>query len=156
MKNLLFACLSMLCLTGCATQKNEVTLRMYEQISSALPKKLFRSVPIPSAGITINVDKYAVLTERDVFKAELRPTSDGSAILLKFETARMMRMDELTTRNRGRYIVTFLNDHPVAAWFVDRRIENGEMLIEGDFTEEEAKEAVKSLNRQSDKRNREW
>jgi preprotein translocase subunit SecD len=156
MKNLLLVCLSVLCLNGCATKKNEVTLRMYEQISSALPTKLFRVVPIPSAGVTVNVEKYAVLTERDVFKAELHPTSGGSAILLKFEAVRTMRMDELTTRNRGRYIVTFLNDHPVAAWFVDRRIENGEMLIEGDFTEKEAKEAVESLNRQSEKRNRDW
>ena len=152
MRNLLFILMSALLCVGCASQK-QTTLRMYEQVTSTLPSKMYRQVPIPSAGVTINVDKYPVLTERDIFKAELYPMAGGSALLLQFETVRMMRMDELTTRLRGRYLVTFLDDRPVAAWYVDRRIENGQMLIEGDFTEEEAKKAVESLTRQSKKRN---
>lgn len=152
MRNLFFVLMSALLCVGCASPK-ETTLRMYQQVTSPLPSKMYRRVPIPSAGIEINVDPYPVLTERDIFKAELYPTSGGQALLLHFEPVRMIRMDELTTRLRGRYLVTFLDDRPVAAWYVDRRIENGQMLIEGDFTEEEAKKAVESLTRQSKKRN---
>ena len=67
-----------------------------------------------------------------------------------------MALDELTTRSRGRYLVTFLNSKPVAAWFMDRRIQNGELLLEGDFTDKEAKKTVEFLNRLSKKRNAAW
>lgn len=154
MRNFFIMLAGALLCAGCASKKEAVTLRMYEQVSSPLPSsKMYRRVPFPSAGLTLTVDSHPALTERDIFNAELYPTSGGMALLLKFESARLFRLDELTTRMRGRYLVTFLNDKPVAAWYVDRRIENGQMLIEGDFTEDEAKKAVESINLESKKRN---
>ena len=44
-----------------------------------------------------------------------------------------------------------INNHPVSAWLVDQRIINGQFLIEGDFTDEEAKKAVDDLNKLSKK-----
>jgi len=44
----------------------------------------------------------------------------------------------------------------VAAWFIEKRLNTGSFILEGDFTGEEAKKAVESLNRQSKKRNAEW
>jgi len=149
---------SLIALAGCAMfgSNDDTTLRMHEQISSTLPSKLYREIPVPKTGLKINVDPFPILTERDVNKAEIYPTAGGDAILLRLEPHGSMALDELTTRSRGRYLVTFLNSKPVAAWFMDRRIQNGELLLEGDFTDKEAKKTVEFLNRLSKKRNAAW
>jgi preprotein translocase subunit SecD len=72
--------------------------------------------------------------------------------MLRFDIHGAIKFDELTTRSRGQYLVTFLNGRPVAAWLVDQRITNGQFLVEGDFSDEEAKKAVESLNRMNKKR----
>lgn len=150
--------LASLLAAGCASfgDKEATTVRFHEQISSSLPSKLYRDITIPPLGLTIQVDRFPVLTERDIAEAQLLPTPGGSAILLRLEPHGTMALNELTTRSRGRYLVVFLDGRPVAAWFMDRRIENGEFVLEGDFTDEEAKKAVESLNRQSKKRNSAW
>lgn len=145
-----------LLLSGCATEKEQTTLRFHEQISSSLPNKLYRDIPIPKTGLTVQVERFPVLTEREIAAAEIYPTAGGAAIMLRMEIQGSMALNELTTRSRGRYLVTFLDGRPVAAWFMDKRIDNGVFLLEGDFTEEEAKKAVESLNRQSKKRNAAW
>jgi len=58
-------------------------------------------------------------------------------------------LDEMTTRLRDRYIVVMINNHPVSAWRVDQRIINGQFLIEGEFTDEEAQKIVDDLNKLS-------
>jgi preprotein translocase subunit SecD len=144
--------------TGCALfgDKEQTTLRFHEQFDPSLPSKLYRDVTIPKTSLTMQVDRYPVLTERDIQAATIYPTAGGPAIMLRLEFHGNMVLDELTTRGRGRYLVVFLNGRAVEAWFMDKRINNGVFLVEGDFTEEEAKKAVESLNRQSKKRNSEW
>jgi hypothetical protein len=44
-------------------------------------------------------------------------------------------------------LVTFINFQPVAAWLVNQRILNGQFLVEGDFTDDEAKKVVDALNK---------
>lgn len=157
-KVLLVLSICLLLTAGCATSgdKEDVALRMHEQISSSLPNKLYREVPIPKTGLTLQVDRFPALTERDVNTAEIYPTAGGAAILLRLEPTGSFSLDELTTRARGRYLVTFLNGRPVSAWLMDKRITNGQFLLEGDFTDEEAKKAVESLNRMSKRRNSAW
>ena len=65
--------------------------------------------------------------------AATHQTAGGTAILLRFDTHGAIVLDELTTRTRGEYLVTFLNDRPVAAWLVDQRITNGEFLCRRRF-----------------------
>jgi preprotein translocase subunit SecD len=143
---------------GCASwdDRNATTLRFHEQVSSALPSKLYREVSLPKMRLTMNVEPYPALTERDVAAAELYQTAGGAALMLRLEPQGAMRLDELTTRSRGRYLVAFLDGRPVMAWFMDKRINHGMIVLEGDFTEEEAKKAIESLNRQSKKRNSLW
>ncbi len=59
----------------------------------------------------------------------------------------------MTTRDRGQYLVIFLNNRPIGSWFVDQRILNGQFLVDGDFTDEEAKKTVEALNKLSKKNN---
>jgi len=142
-------------LAGCAlfgSRKPEVTLRIHEQASMALPEGHVMTVSIPNVGLKIPVNPYYVLDESDVESANVRQTAGGSAIMLHFDIHGTIKCDELTTRARGEYIVTILNDRPVAAWLVDRRITNGEFFVEGDFSDAEAKKAVEALNRMNKKR----
>ena len=154
-KTLLVCCLLA---SGCSMfgEKEQTTLRFYEQVSSSLPNKLYREVAVPKTGLTVQVDRFPVLTERDVASAEIYQTAGGPSILLRLEIHGNIMLDEVTTRNRGRYLVVFLDGCPVAAWFIEKRLNTGSFILEGDFTGEEAKKAVESLNRQSKKRNAEW
>jgi preprotein translocase subunit SecD len=149
------ASLCLLVLTGCALfgpRGPETTLRIHEQVSTALPESRVRMVTIPTAGLKVAVDPYPALDENNVQSADIYQTAGGSTVMLRFDSHGTFALDELTTRNRGAYLVTFLNGCPVAAWLVDRRITNGQFLVEGDFSNEEARKAVESLNKMSKKR----
>jgi preprotein translocase subunit SecD len=145
------------CLVGCATfgkRPEEVTLRIHEESSSSLPAETFQTVEIPHTDVKLSVSPFPVLTERDVQAAELYDTAGGKAIFLRFDPHGTIVLDEVTTRDRGQYLVIFLNKRPVGSWSVNQRIINGQFLVEGDFTDEEAKKAVEALNKLGEKNRR--
>ncbi len=146
--------LAVLLLNGCESfeKKPPATLRIYEQVSDALPDRLTKRVTIPKTNLTLTLSAYPSLTEFRVARAELVETAGGMALLLRFDPHGIMELNELTTRCRGQYLVIFLNNRPVAAWLVDRRLDKGQLLVEGDFTDEEARAAAVSLTKQAIKR----
>jgi hypothetical protein len=148
------ALLTMVLLAGCAMfgDKNAASIQIFEQVGGDLPGKMVRQVTVPKTGLTIPVAPYPSLTDRDLHEAQLVPTPAGAAIMLRFDPTGIMVLSELTTRCRGRYLVTFFNGRPVAAWLCDRMLDKGQWLVEGDFTDEEAKTAVESLNKAAKKR----
>jgi preprotein translocase subunit SecD len=151
----LIAGLGIVLLAGCALfgqRKPETALRIHEQVSAALPEGHVLTAAIPRAHLTIPVDPHPALDERDLQSADIYQTAGGAAIMLRFDSHGTFVLDELTTRNRGAYLVTFLKGRPVAAWLVDQRVTNGQFLVEGDFSDEEATKTVKSLNKISKKR----
>jgi len=141
-------------LTGCALfhKKDELaTLRIYEEANAALPAENRQEVTIPRTGLRLSISPFPTLTEQDVQSAELYDTAGGKGIFLRFDPHGTIVLDEMTTRTRGQYIVVLINNHPVSAWLVDQRIVNGQFLVEGDFTDEDAKKIVDDLNEQSKK-----
>jgi len=156
LKNGLWVALAALVLSGCALfqKQDETTVRIYEQVSSVLPPENKRDIVIPKADLKLAVAPFPTLTENDALSAELYDTAGGKGILLRFDIHGTIVLDECTTRNRGQYLVTFINNRPVAAWLVNQRILNGQFLIEGDFTDEEAKQVVDALNKLSKKTRR--
>lgn len=142
---------------GCALfqkKSEESTLRIYEQVDAALPAETVQTVEIPRAGLKLTISPFPTLSERDVQSAELYDTAGGKAIFLRFDPTGTVALDEMTTRNRGRYVAVLINNHPVSAWLVDQRIINGQFLVEGDLTDEEAKKVVDDLNKLSKKNSR--
>jgi len=147
-------CLTLVALaaSGCAAvhnvfHKEEVTaVRIHEQVDAATPPQYSSVADIPQANLKLTISLFPTLSENNVLSAALYDTAGGKAILLRFDIH-----DECTTRNRGRYLVTIIDNHPVAAWLVDHRIENGQFLVEGDFTDEEAKRVVDILNKMAKK-----
>ena len=146
------------CFVGCAGfragSSEEVSLRIHEESSSSLPAETFQTVEIPRTNVKLSVSPFPALTERDVQSAELYDTAGGKAIFLRFDPHGTIVLDEMTTRDRSQYLVIFLNRRPVGSWLVDQRIINGQFLVEGDFTDEEAKKAVEELNKLSEKNHR--
>lgn len=146
------------CFVGCASfragKSEEVNLRIHEESSSSLPAETFQTVEIPHSKVKFTVSPFPALTEKDVQSAELYDTAGGKAIFLRFDPHGTIVLDEMTTRDRSKYLVIFLNHRPVGSWLVDQRIINGQFLVEGDFTDEEAIKAVKGLNKLSQKNRR--
>jgi preprotein translocase subunit SecD len=136
-------------LAGCALfgkHEPETTLAIYEQADPALPPTRVRQVEVPKTGLTIPIDPFPLLTEKSLLSAEFQKTALGAAIYLQFDIHGLMVLQEATTRQRGEHMVAFLNGRPVSAWLVERQIDNGQLLLEGDFGEEEAKQAVNAFN----------
>ena len=143
------ACLGALVLltaAGCASG-SKITWRVYEEVGGSLPESHVQIAELPKYHLRIPIDPIPVLTEKDIQAAEIHPTAGGDAVLVRYDIEATMRVEELTTRDRGRYLVVFWNDRPVAAWLVDQRLTNGQFLVEGDFTDEEAAVIVRNLNR---------
>lgn len=144
------------CFVGCAgsSQKKteeEVSLAIHEESNSSLPAETIRTVEIPHTNVKLTVSFFPTLTERDVQSAELYNTAGGKAIFLRFDPHGTILLEEMTTRDRGQYLVIVLNRRPIGSWLVDQRITNGQFLVEGDFTDEEAKKAVEEINKLGEK-----
>src|SRR5258708_2171115 len=104
------------CFVGCATfrkRPEEVSLGIHEESSSSLPAETFQTVEIPHTNVKLTVSPYPALTERDVQAAELYNTAGGKAIFLRFDPHGTIVLDEMTTRDRGQYLVIYLNKRPV-------------------------------------------
>lgn len=158
LKMTVFGSLAVMLLTGCAAiaslkgvQEGHVdtSVRLYEQSDAALPAETVQTAVIPHTDLKLTINPFPTLTEQDVLSAELYNTSGGKAIFLRFDPHGEIVLDEMTTRLRDRYIVVMINNHPVSAWRVDQRIINGQFLIEGEFTDEEAQKIVDDLNKLS-------
>ena len=145
-------CVAALC-AGCGAlqsfqkPKIDTTVRFYEQSDSALPAENLQTAVIPGTGLKLAISPFPTLTEKDIQSAELYNTAGGKAIFVRFDPHGEIVLDEMTTRTRGQYVVVMVDDHPVSAWLVDQRIINGQFLIEGQFTDEEAKKIVDDLNK---------
>jgi hypothetical protein len=136
-------------LAGCAWMRSAppVTVRFHEQVSETLPASHVRVVDVPSTRQRLAVDPYPQLTEKNIVEAKLEPTPGGPAVRLRFDLHGANTLAEMTTRMRGQYLVVFVNDRPVAAVLVERRITDGEFLLESNFTDAEAQTLVADLNR---------
>ena len=140
------------CFVGCATfgkKPDEASLGIHEESNPSLPAETIRTVEIPHTGVKLTISPFPARTEKDVQSAELYDTAGGKAIFLRFDPHGTIVLDEMTTRDRSRYLVIVLNKRPVGSWLVDQRITNGQFLVEGDFTDEEARKAVEAINKLS-------
>jgi preprotein translocase subunit SecD len=140
--------IGLLCLlAGCASHRDKLALRFHEQADAALPETHFREVAVEATGQKLAINPFPTLSEKDVLEARLYPTAGGDAVLLRFDRHGANVLNEMTTRTRGQYVVVLLNERPVAAVLLDQIISNGQFLLEGDFTEEQAKRLVADLNK---------
>ncbi len=143
---------------GCAAWRKspDMTLRFHEQVDANLPSAYAQVIEFPRANLRIHVAVAATLTERDVQEATIVETAGGAAVMLKFDVHGAIKLEELTTRGRGRYVVALLDGKPVAAVLLEQRLTTGQFLLEGDFTDDQARQLADSLNAGAANQQRRW
>jgi len=131
--------------TGCAGPRH--TLRFHEEVPDNLPNSRARRIALPRTNLPISVNPFPSLNEKDVYEARLELTNAGDAVLIRFDGHGATVLAEMTTRLRGQRFVVLVDEKPVAVMLVERVIKDGQFLLLGDLTEEEAKSLVESLNK---------
>lgn len=147
--------------TGCAlfgSHKEKTTLRIYEQVNERQTEPFAMKVSVPKQHLTLSISPVPTLTEKDILTVEPYPTSGGTALLIRFDPHGLIKLEEMTTRMRGQYVVMFVNSQPVTAWLVERRLAEGQLLVEADLTDSEANQLIADLNKSAtaSQKNKSW
>lgn len=145
---------SALWLAACAgsQQRQPIHLLIFEEAPATLPASHAQAVHVPALGRALTISRYAALTDVNIRHVELIEHDDRPALRVTYDFHGQMLLDELTTRMRGRRVVIFLRDRPVAAPVVRERISDGVLIVTGEFTRAEAEAAVRWLNREARRR----
>ncbi len=91
------------------------------------------------------------LTGADLKKAQVsfgggQSTQAGPAVTIIFTSEGAKKFADITKRNIGKQVPIFLDNQPVSAPVVQQAILDGNAVISGDFTTEEAKNLAIQLN----------
>jgi preprotein translocase subunit SecD len=134
---------------GCSLfqKRYNPTLRFYEQTGIGQPDVAVRTISMTNLNMRITVSAYPTLTEKDIASVTYRETASGGIIIVQFDPHGTIKLDEMTTRQRGHYVVIMLDGRPVAAWLVDQRLSKGQFVLEADISDEDAQKVVAALNR---------
>jgi hypothetical protein len=128
--------------------KSEVALSFHEEAGVGDNAGLVNVVVIPETNLRIPIDTFPIITERDLVKATYQETVAGPAIALEFDPHGTFMLDHATTRGRDRYLVICINDNPIAAWYVNKRITDGKFVLFAHFTEDTAKQYIAAWEKQ--------
>lgn len=101
--------------------------------------------------IKVDVDSQFIPTEltgRYLKKAILNfePTTNQPVVTLQFDETGTKLFADITKQNVGKLVAIYLDGAPISAPVVREEIPNGEAVISGNFTPEEARTLVSRLN----------
>lgn len=103
---------------------------------------------LATAPAILRMTKLTGLTGRDVKKATVtfdRQTG-GPQVALEFSDKGKKVFADVTTRNVGKQVVIFLDDLPISAPVVQTAILDGNAVINGNFTVDDAKKLAVAIN----------
>lgn len=92
------------------------------------------------------------LTGRFLDKAELQFIQNGGlgisepTVLLKFDKEGQKLFADITRENKGKFLAIFLDGAPISTPVIREEISDGNAVISGAFSIEEARELVRNLN----------
>jgi hypothetical protein len=145
-----FVCLAV-ALAGCSTsdisdKTKYASVRIFLQTTPLLPPEQRNVVVIPNPPLTLNVARFAELSEHDMIKAEAIKTPTSKQLVLQFDQHGQIQVENFTTERRGEFYVLVINNVPVAAPSIQQTIRDGKLVIEMDMTDEELDSVVKRIN----------
>ena len=129
----------------------KVALRIHLQSDGALPSDKIVNVVLEKPPKTIAVVPIPELSELNIIGAETYSGMPNSA-LLTFNIHGVRVLNVLTTSNRGKHLVVFINGRVVYAPIIDTTLPNGKLLIPDNVTDQELLELQKWAKRNSKKR----
>jgi hypothetical protein len=160
-----FLVLLLLALTGCATgeerKRNKETSSFRVHLESD-PGSADRSSAISihrSAPILVNIDREAILDERNVTRAAVVDQAGGLfAVEIQLDRRGSWILERTTVVNRSRHLVFFSQFGDQARWLaapvIATKNSGGRLLFTPDATREEAERFVRGLNNVVHKLNR--
>lgn len=144
---------------GCSTseakkkKKEQSTIRLHLEVPS---DGTGRSGPVEvtSQKIPVNVERDPFMMEDEVAHASVVDTVGGFAIKLDFTAHGALKLDMVTTSNKGSRIA-ILGQFPKSRWLaaplITKRIGSGSLVFTPDCTREEADRFVNGLNNVAEK-----
>jgi len=134
-KHSLTAVLAVLALAALGmSERPPATLRVHFQVTEgtlqALPVRLINPEEV------IYVDPYPEITEKDIQQLHVFQGPDGPGLKITFGMHGRMALETLMNRNKGRYMVVFVNGRPVSVQRVGKIITDGVLGVEGLTNEE--------------------
>lgn len=108
----------------------------------------FRELPVATGTATYADFQVTGLTGKDLLKSSVgfNPQDGKPEINLQFSEEGGQKFGEITTRNVGKPLAIFLDDVPLTTPTVQQPISDGRAVINGQYTIEEAKNMVITLN----------
>ena len=123
-------------------------LSIHEEANTNDDPGTIRTVSVPGTGLNITINTFPALTERDLIAAKFKDTPAGPSIELEFDDHGRMVLDTISTKGRDRYLVVCVDNKPIMAWYLNKRLTDGKFVLFGDFTEADAQEYLKAWDKQ--------
>lgn len=108
----------------------------------------FRETPAGTTSASILDYSKTNLTGKDLKKAivDFDPQSGQPVVGIEFSEEGAVKFADITERNIGKPLAIFLDEFPISAPQVQQKIEGGKAVIQGNFTIDDAKNLVITLN----------
>lgn len=131
--------------------KPKIALRIHLQSDGALPSGKIVNVVLEKPPKTIAIVPIPELSELNIIDAEAYSGLPNSA-LLSFNAHGTRVLNVITSSNRGKHLVVFINGRVVYAPIIDTTLPNGKLLIPNNVPEEELIELQKWAKRNQKKK----
>jgi len=146
------SCAPLLLVAGCTLWPREappperpkpVTLRLF--LASEQPQEGYEPRR-DEAGRPLYVAKEPVLTEADVKAARVLRSDRRALVLLEFRPMAVGPLDELSQSHWGGRLAIEIDDRLVLSPVLTRRIRDGRIILDGDFSPQRAEQIARGLN----------
>lgn len=118
---------------------------MHLPANDSIPASRRVSIVLRTPALSLQINSIPVLREADLDGAELTGEGEDFQMRLLFNTHGTIELDRVSNNNRDELLVVFINDKPVAAPQLKRRIVDGILEFTPDLTREEAEKLVEGL-----------
>lgn len=114
-------------------KKPQVTLRFHLKANPSDPFVI--PLQIPGMPTPVNVKKIPEVAEGDVVAIHPFAAADGTyGCALKLNFQGTLRLDTVSTEDKGKVLVTLFNGRLVTAMLIDKRVQDGVIFIPSGLT----------------------
>lgn len=121
-----------------AAGKPKATVRFHVEVNPNSGEPFVLSTQMPGEGQKVTLSKIPEISENDVVAIYPFPADDGTAgCAFKLDAHGKLALDTVSSQARGARMVGFVNNRPVTAMLIDRRISDGIITITRGLTPED-------------------
>jgi len=148
MKTIIFMCLLVLIFSCSDSKKVGEGVILEFRVAEVEPAPGLTKMIVQNTKETFYIHDEVLLNNEDIESAEYTLWQDRPGVKLIMTERVKEKWADITEQNIGNHIGMVLNNELVSAPLVRAKIDVGVAIIQGIFTEEEAKKIVEGLNRE--------